>query len=119
MTKMSRGRGDGGFTLIELMVVVLILAILIAIAIPTFLTARNSADARVAQTDLHNAMTAERTERAAVQSFSADPTTIQGIHRISDWTTSPASTGVENQVSVLVGDGGDKVLVGAQGGDGN
>jgi prepilin-type N-terminal cleavage/methylation domain-containing protein len=40
--------GEAGFTLIELMVVVLIIAILIAIAIPTFLGARSRAQDRVA-----------------------------------------------------------------------
>jgi type IV pilus assembly protein PilA len=46
----ARGRrsGEAGFTLIELMVVVLIIAILIAIAIPTFLGARSRAQDRVA-----------------------------------------------------------------------
>ncbi len=45
---LARRRGDDekGFTLIELMVVVLIIAILIAIAIPTFLGARNKANDR-------------------------------------------------------------------------
>jgi type IV pilus assembly protein PilA len=37
----GRRSGEAGFTLIELMVVVLIVAILIAIAIPTFLGARS------------------------------------------------------------------------------
>ncbi|MHB8512537.1 MAG: prepilin-type N-terminal cleavage/methylation domain-containing protein, partial [Actinomycetota bacterium] len=37
---------ESGFTLIELMVVVLIIAILIAIAIPTFLGARQRAQNR-------------------------------------------------------------------------
>ena len=50
-----------GFTLIELMVVVLIIAILIAIAIPTFLGARQKAQDRGAQSNLRNALTAAKT----------------------------------------------------------
>ena len=54
-------KDDEGFTLIELMVVVLIIAILIAIAIPTFLGARNRAQERSAQSNLRNALTAAKT----------------------------------------------------------
>ncbi len=50
-------RKDEGFTLIELMVVVLIIAILIAIAIPTFLGARSRAQDRAAQSTLRNTVT--------------------------------------------------------------
>ena len=56
----SRLDREEGFTLIELMVVVLIIAILIAIAIPTFLGARNRAQDRAAQSDLRNALTAAK-----------------------------------------------------------
>src|SRR3954471_18754547 len=52
---------EEGFTLIELMVVVLIIAILIAIAIPTFLGAQDRARDRGAQSDLRNALTAAKT----------------------------------------------------------
>jgi type IV pilus assembly protein PilA len=54
-------RDEDGFTLIELMVVVLIIAILLAIAIPTFLGARNRANDRAAQSSLRNAVTAAKT----------------------------------------------------------
>src|SRR5579859_6132902 len=56
-----RNHPDDGFTLIELMVVVLIIAILIAIAIPTFLGARSRAQDRAAQSSLRNALTAAKT----------------------------------------------------------
>jgi type IV pilus assembly protein PilA len=49
-------RENKGFTLIELMVVVLIIAILIAIAIPTFLGARTKAQDRASQADLRQSL---------------------------------------------------------------
>ncbi len=48
---------EGGFTLIELMVVLLIIAILLAIAIPTFLGVTGSAKDRSAQSQLTNVLT--------------------------------------------------------------
>jgi type IV pilus assembly protein PilA len=57
----ERREQEEGFTLIELMVVVLIIAILLAIAIPTFLGARNRANDRAAQSSLRNALTAAKT----------------------------------------------------------
>lgn len=49
---------EGGFTLIELMVVVIIIAILLAIAVPTFLGARNRARDSVAKSSLRTALSA-------------------------------------------------------------
>ena len=51
------GSADAGFTLIELMVVLLILAILLAIAIPTFLGVTGGANDRAAQSNINTALT--------------------------------------------------------------
>lgn len=65
----QRREDEKGFTLIELMVVVLIIAILIAIAIPTFLGAQDRARDRGAQSDLRNALTAARTIATDYEGF--------------------------------------------------
>jgi type IV pilus assembly protein PilA len=55
------GSADAGFTLIELMVVLLILAILLAIAIPTFLGVTGGANDRASQSNLNTALTTAKT----------------------------------------------------------
>ena len=93
------GRSEEGFTLIELMVVVLIIAILLAIAIPSFLGARGKAQDRAAQSNARNALTAEKTFYTDNQVYTVDPTAMQGIEpSLTYKTTAPAQGSKEVQL---------------------
>jgi len=82
----KRLHGDeGGFTLIELMVVVLIIAILIAIAIPTFLGARSRAQDKQAQSNLRNALVTEDEYYTDNQAYTATNATMKALEPQLDW----------------------------------
>lgn len=89
-------RNESGFTLIEMMVVVLIVAILIAIAVPTFAGARTRAQDRAAQVSLRNALVVGETFYADEQSFAmtaAELVAIEPDLQFDD-NVNNASTGV-------------------------
>ena len=108
---------DAGFTLIELMVVLLILAILLAIAIPTFLGVTGGANDRSAQSNLNTALTSLKT--AATQS-NQSYTGITAASMLTNepslkWSQSivgtPATVSAQGPVSFYISADGNGVAV--------
>lgn len=100
----KRMKDDRGFTLIELMVVVLIIAILIAIAIPTFLGLRRRAQDRAAQSNLRNGMIAAKafyTDDETFAGFTAASGEPQAIEPSLTWVDSAAPANVDEVGIVL------------------
>src|SRR5687768_10517086 len=91
-------REERGFTLIELMVVVLIIAILIAIAIPTFLGARQRAQDRAAQSNARNALTAEKTFFTDGQAYTETAASLAAIEPSLTYTNAAASMSASGNV---------------------
>ncbi len=99
----ERRDSEQGFTLIELMVVVLIIAILLAIAVPTFLGARERAQERAAQSNVRNAFSAAKTIYTDSQNWSGvTAAAVQGAE--PSLTVTGTTSDVPKKVGLLAAD---------------
>ena len=95
-TDTSEVRDERGFTIIELMIVVMIIGVLVVIALPTFLGARTQAYDRAAQSDIRNAFAAEKAYYTDTLTYTTDPAEMRAIEAAIAYVAgdTPLVTGV-------------------------
>jgi len=116
----ARTSGDDGFSMIELLVALLVMGILLAIAIPTFLGTTNAADDRSAQANLNTALTDAKAQyESGGQTYdvhgASDAAAFAGILDGAQLslTFHTGNSGNLSTISVSVSAGGDGLVLAA------
>jgi type IV pilus assembly protein PilA len=105
---------ESGFTLIELMVVLLIMAILLAIAIPTFLGVKGGAQDRAAQSNLTNALLSAKalyTNQGTYPPAASFTATMLTQEPELLFTTTAVTTAPSNQISFATSTDGNQLIL--------
>lgn len=90
MKKRTAASPEGGFSLVEMLAVLGLMAILAAIAVPTFAGSKRNGQNALAQTSLKTALSAERTHYVDYQKYTADAGLLRQIESQLDFTTTDA-----------------------------
>ncbi|MDQ1403895.1 MAG: type pilus assembly protein PilA [Actinomycetota bacterium] len=91
--------------------VVLIIAVLLAISIPTYLGARTRAMDRGAQSTVRNAFVAARISYAGSTSYTSDTSAMALIEPNLQWTSTDLSATSPSQAAYLAVSSGNQVIV--------
>ena len=106
---MNMFRNERGFTLIELMVVILIIGILVAIAVPVFNAARESAYASTCKANLRTIDGAVETYKASTgETYPTDVASMQAAlvpNYIKEWPACPQGGVTAGAYTVATGGG--------------
>ncbi len=106
-------RSEKGFTLVELLIVVIILAVLSGIAVPSYMALRNRARESAAENEMRNITT-------AIEMYIADnETTPSDLGDLSDYMQNVPNTDPWGGAYVLAGPGGGGYTLTSGGVDGD
>lgn len=120
---MNRLRSEGGFTLIEILVVVMIIGILAAIAIPSFINQTSKGRDAAAKVMGRTAQQAIETYYTDAKSYNTDAATLRGIEpalgnavnltvsgTIDSYTISSDSTASPAEIFTVTRDSAGKIM---------